>query len=115
ARVQAAEVRARAAGPLNLNFFCHEPPAPADDRAWRALLRPFYEEAGIEEPEAGAPARRPFDVAMCAVVEEARPELVSFHFGLPAADLLARVRASGARILGNATTVAEARWLAARG
>ena len=111
---QVREVRTRAAGPLNLNFFCHVEPEASDDSAWRALLRPFYEEAGIEEPEAAAPSRRPFDEAMCDVVEELRPELVSFHFGLPELALLERVRATGARIIGNATTVAEARWLAER-
>jgi nitronate monooxygenase len=115
ARAQAAEVRARAAGPLNLNFFCHTMPEAADDSAWRALLRPYYAELGVEQPEGDAPARRPFDAAMCAIVEAVRPELVSFHFGLPTPDLFDRVRATGARILGNATTVAEARALAARG
>jgi nitronate monooxygenase len=115
ARAQALEVRSRASGPLNLNVFCHDVPAPVDESAWRTLLRPYYAEAGIDEPEGGAPARRPFDAAMCGVVEEIRPELVSFHFGLPEPALLERVRASGARILGNATTVEEARWLAARG
>jgi nitronate monooxygenase len=115
ARIQAVEVRSRASGALNLNFFCHDAPAPVEDSAWRALLRPYYAEAGIDEPEGGAPARRPFDAAMCAMVEEVRPELVSFHFGLPEPALLERVRATGARIIGNATTVAEARWLAARG
>jgi nitronate monooxygenase len=114
ARAQAAEVRARAAGPLNLNFFCHAVPDGVDDGAWRALLAPFYERAGASVGDA-PPPRRPFDAAMCAAVEEIRPELVSFHFGLPDEALLARVRASGARILGNATDVAEARWLAARG
>ena len=115
ARGQADEVRARASGPLNLNFFCHLTPDAVDDGAWRALLRPYYVELGIAEPEGGAPARRPFDAAMCAMVEVVRPALVSFHFGLPEASLLERVRATGALILGNATTVAEARALAARG
>ena len=114
ARAQADEVRARASGPLNLNFFCHVPPEAADDKAWRALLRPYYEEAGIEELATTAPSRKPFDEAMCAAVENVRPELVSFHFGLPEPDLLERVRATGARIVGNATTVAEARHLAAQ-
>jgi nitronate monooxygenase len=115
ARAQVDEVRARAAGPLNLNFFCHKLPASVDDSAWRALLRPYFAEAGIDEPETAPPARRPFDAAMCEMVEAVRPELVSFHFGLPEPALLARVRATGAHILGNATTVAEARALAALG
>ena len=115
ARAEAHEVRARASGPLNLNFFCHVMPDPVDDSAWRALLRPYYAEAGIDEPGASAPSRKPFDAAMCAMVEHIRPELVSFHFGLPEPALLDRVRATGAHILGNATTIAEARSLAARG
>jgi len=57
-RAQASEVRARATGPLNLNFFCHAVPDDVDDSAWRALLRPYYTERGIAEPEGGAPARR---------------------------------------------------------
>jgi nitronate monooxygenase len=114
AKAQAAEVRAGAEGPLNLNFFCHVMPDGADDGAWRALLAPLHERAGVAAGQA-PPPRRPFDSAMCAVVEEIRPELVSFHIGLPDEALLARVRASGARIIGNATDVAEARWLAARG
>src|ERR1700760_795417 len=43
-RTQVAEVRSRASGPLNLNFFCHSMPSDADDSAWRALLQPYYEE-----------------------------------------------------------------------
>lgn len=54
---------------------------------------------------------RSFDGAMCDVVEEVRPRVVSFHFGLPAASLLERVRATGAVLLSSATTVDEARWL----
>lgn len=113
-RAQAAEVRAGATGPLNLNFFCHVMPGAADDYTWRTLLQPFYEEFGVEPAPVGR-LRRPFEEALCAAVEDARPELVSFHFGLPHDALLARVRATGARILGNATTLAEARTLAAHG
>ena len=115
ARAQAAEVRARADGPLLLNFFCHTMPDAVDDSAWRDLLRPFYEEEGVDKSNAAAPSRRPFDAAMCAAVEEVRPELVSFHFGLPAPALFERVKATGARILGNATTVDEARALGESG
>ncbi len=108
-RAQVAEVRAAAEGPLNLNYFCHEMPEGADDSAWRALLRPFYEGVGVYPDSTGGAMRRPFDAAHCAAVEEVRPTLVSFHFGLPGEALLERVRRSGAKIVGNATTIAEAR------
>jgi nitronate monooxygenase len=108
---EVAEVRAAADGPLNLNFFCHEMPEDEDDSAWRALLRPVYEAAGIPPGAGGGAVRRPFGAELCAAVEEVRPELVSFHFGLPEQSLLERVRRTSAKIIGNATTVAEARAL----
>ncbi|MCK9192555.1 MAG: nitronate monooxygenase, partial [Nevskia sp.] len=117
----AAEIRlfrAQAAQPLNLNFFCHPPPAvdAAHDAQWRQLLRPYYEALGLD-PETALPAaaRKPFDAAMCALVEAERPAVVSFHFGLPAPALLERVKATGAKVLSSATTVREAVWLEARG
>ena len=113
-RQQVQSVRERSAGPVNLNFLCHAMPGPADQSEWTALLRPYYEEFGAE-PGAGGPVRAPFDDAMCEVVEEIRPEVVSFHFGLPAEPLLDRVRSTGAILLGCATTVDEARWLEERG
>ena len=116
AREQVAEVRARAEGPLNLNFFCHTMPEAADDRKWRALLQRYYSLYGITDaPLHDGPVRLPFDEAMCEVVEDVRPELVSFHFGLPDDALLGRVRHAGCRVLSTATTVAEARRLAERG
>jgi nitronate monooxygenase len=79
-----------------------------------ALLEPYYREFAVE-PSNGGAMRLPFDDAMCAMVEEVRPDVVSFHFGLPAAPLLDRVRAVGALVLGNATTVAEACYLEQHG
>ncbi len=117
ARTDLATIRRATRRPINVNFFCHTPPAPEPERivAWRKLLAPYYRELGLD-PDAPIPEtnRVPFDDAFCAVVEEVRPEVVSFHFGLPAPALLARVRATGARILSSATTVAEARWLEER-
>jgi nitronate monooxygenase len=107
----------------NLNFFAHRPPPPDEARedAWRARLAPYYAELGLPPPPSAAAAaggsggRAPFDAALCSLVERLRPAVVSFHFGLPAPPLLARVRATGAAVLGCATTVDEARWLEKNG
>lgn len=107
-RMQVAEVRAQAKGPLNLNFFCHTLGETPDDTAWRAVLAPFYAKEGVGPPEIPPPLRAPFDDAMCQVIEELRPELASFHFGLPDSTRLERVRRAGTLIVGNATTLAEA-------
>ncbi|HEU4587823.1 MAG TPA: nitronate monooxygenase [Gemmatimonadales bacterium] len=111
-------IRRATSRPINLNFFCHVAPTPdpAREAAWRARLAPYYAEFGLD-PAAVTPAppRRPFDAESCALIEALRPEVVSFHFGLPAPALLARVRATGARIVASATTVREARWLEQHG
>jgi nitronate monooxygenase len=111
-------VRAAGPGPINVNAFCHTPPAPdaRAEAAWLRRLAPYYDEAGlaVEAPAPGA-GRSPFDEAACAVIEDRRPEVVSFHFGLPDAALLARAKRAGALVLASATTVEEARWLADRG
>jgi nitronate monooxygenase len=111
-------IRARTGRPVNVNFFCHRPPVPDPGReqAWRAALRPYYREFGLDPDEVKPGAgRAPFSAAAAEVLEALRPAVVSFHFGLPEEALLARVRACGARILATATTHEEARWLDARG
>jgi nitronate monooxygenase len=113
-REQVGEIGRRTAGPINLNFFCHQMPDDADDRRWRELLQPYYDEFAIE-PVSSGPMRLPFDDGACATVEELKPKIVSFHYGLPPEPLLKRVKASGAIVLSSATTVAEARWLEQRG
>jgi nitronate monooxygenase len=117
-RQELAAIRARTDRPVNVNFFCHTPPAhdPKGEAAWRARLAPYYEEFGID-PGAVSPGggRAPFSPEAADVLAEFRPAVVSFHFGLPSAELLARVRALGAKILSSATTVEEAVWLEERG
>ena len=104
--------------PYNVNFFVHTPPAPDARReaAWRAKLTPYYREYGID-PNAipAGPGRAPFTAEAADVLEEFKPPVVSFHFGLPAADLVKRVRSWGSKVLASATTVDEARWLEAHG
>ena len=91
-------IRQRTAKPFNVNFFCHTPPVPdpAREAAWKEALSGYYAELGLN-PDAAAPgmAREPFDDAACAVIEELEPKVVSFHYGLPAEPLLARVKAAG--------------------
>ena len=92
-RAQIADIRAHTGAPFNVNFFSHVAPAPdeAAQARWRETLAPYYAEAGLDLSAAGSgPGRAPFDEAMCEVVEDTRPAVVSFHFGLPPEDLLER-------------------------
>jgi nitronate monooxygenase len=117
-RAELATIKAQTDKPFNVNFFCHVPPTPDSERemAWRATLAPYYHEFAIDaETIAVGPGRAPFSAEAADVLSEFKPAVVSFHFGLPSAELLARVRTWGAKILSSATTVDEALWLEAHG
>jgi nitronate monooxygenase len=115
------ELRAIHAGtskPYNVNFFCHVEPPPDAEReaAWRSTLAPYYAEFGLDQGTIpSGRGRLPFSNDAADLLSAFRPPVVSFHFGVPSADLLARVRRWGAKVLSSATTIAEARWLEAHG
>lgn len=117
-RAQVAAFRAACDKPVNLNFFCHTPPVPnnAREHGWREALAPYYREYGID-PAAPVPSsnRTPFDAVLCAAVADMKPEVVSFHFGLPEPALVGCVKAAGCIVMSSATTVEEAVWLEAHG
>jgi nitronate monooxygenase len=117
-RRELSTIRAQTTKPFNVNFFCHAQPEVdvAREARWRTILAPYFAELGIEAGTiAGGPVRMPFDATAAAVLSEFKPPIVSFHFGLPAPELLASIRGWGSKILSSATTVDEARWLQGRG
>lgn len=117
-RAELDAIRSATRRPYNVNFFCHAAPQPDAGREarWRALLSPYFEEFGVVPPPDDAlNLRAPFSDAAADVVEPFKPAVVSFHFGLPPAALLERVRSWGSKLLCSATTVEEAQWLAKQG
>jgi nitronate monooxygenase len=117
-RKELEAIRHQTRRPINLNFFCHTPPRVDAHReaVWRQRLQRYYLELGLD-PNMLVPSanRAPFDDKMSDVVIEFRPEVISFHFGLPEQKLVQKVRDTGARIVSSATSVDEARWLEDRG
>ena len=117
-RKELTAIRGRTSKPINVNFFCHQDPSPneARDSQWRQKLHRYYTELKVDKNQASVSAqRRPFNAEAAETIAEFRPEVVSFHFGLPKPELVDRVRQWGAKILSSATTVDEARWLESRG
>src|SRR5712671_5047167 len=104
AREQINIIRQRVSAPVNMNFFCHKAvdADPAREAGWKQRLASYYKEFGL-------------DPAMCELVEELKPEVVSFHFGLPDPALLRRVKAAGCIVISSATIVREAIWLEENG
>lgn len=117
-RQELTALKAQTTRPFNVNFFCHAAPVPdaARDAAWRAALAPYHAEFGVDVNALPvATGRLPFSEALAELLAAFAPPVVSFHFGLPSAALMQRVRAWGAVVLSSATTLEEALWLEANG
>ncbi|WP_211369528.1 NAD(P)H-dependent flavin oxidoreductase [Pseudoxanthomonas yeongjuensis] len=117
-RAELVAIKAQTDRPYNLNFFCHATPVsdPVREARWRAVLEPYYRAFDLDPGQLTAtPARLPFDAPTAELLEEFRPAVVSFHFGLPSHALLETIRRWDCKVLSTATTVEEARWLEARG
>lgn len=117
-RQEITAIQSQTTQPFNVNFFCHSPPAIDAEREtrWRELLTPYYREIGLDPQSIlPGPGRSPFNKEIADVLLDVKPAVVSFHFGLPTTELMAKVKSTGAKILSSATTVAEALWLEARG
>ena len=113
-RAEVGAIRQRTSKSFNVNYFVHQPAGFDANReaAWRARLTPYFDEFGVDKSVATPIANlAPFDESMCEILDDLKPAAVSFHFGLPADGLVARVKDAGCFILSTATTVAEARWL----
>ena len=117
-REELQRIESNTSKPYNVNFFCHNPPVfdAATEANWRETLKPFYREFDIdvEGIKAGA-TRSPFNHELADILEDYRPAVVSFHFGLPSKVLVGRIKSTGAKVLSSATTVEEAQWLEANG
>lgn len=104
--------------PLNLNFFCHQPVemSSTQENIWMEALDRYYKEFHID-PNLDFPfvERKPFDESTCQLLEELRPEVASFHFGLPAKEYIHRLKNVGIKIISSATTLEEALWLEEHG
>ncbi|MCU8029140.1 nitronate monooxygenase [Shewanella sp. SM73] len=111
-------IRTQTTKPINVNFFCHHEPEPqaAKQAAWLNQLAPYFSELGVNPDSQTVGAQRaPYTSTQAEVLAKFKPEVVSFHFGLPNEDLLLEIKSWGSKIISTATTVEEALWLEARG
>ena len=117
-RAELIKISAATASSYNVNFFCHQslPANTQQEVQWRQALAPYYQELGLAaDAITSSASRTPFGAAQAEILAEFAPPVVSFHFGLPAPDLVARVKSWGSLVVSSATTVDEARWLQANG
>lgn len=112
ARAMIEETRALTDKPINVNVFCH-PTAQRDaarESAWLAHLAPLFADAGATPPARLDEIYRSFndDEETFRMLLDLRPQVVSFHFGLPSDERLAALRAAGIRTMATATNLIEA-------
>ncbi|QOY94557.1 nitronate monooxygenase [Massilia sp. UMI-21] len=119
ARAAIAAVRDQTSRPFNVNVFAHAPAQsdPAREAAWLDWLRPHFARFGAEPPAALSEIYRSFldDEAMFALLLEARPAVVSFHFGLPPQAWIDALKAAGITLFATATSLDEALRIEAAG
>lgn len=113
-RDELSVIKSQTERPYNVNFFCHEIPKQNQkaEMVWRNALSPFYKAYGVDPDMVPAGSSRiPFNSETADILEEFKPPVVSFHFGLPSEELLLQVKSFGAKVMSSATTVEEALWL----
>ena len=114
-----AEFRAASRGSLHVNMFCHAPARSdaAREAAWIERMSPQFTALGAQPPRSLTEIYESFlvDDAMLAAMIATRPEVVSFHFGIPSRDRVQALRDAGTVLLGSATSLAEARALVGGG
>lgn len=119
ARAMIEDLRALSNRAFNVNVFVHPAPQPdaAREAQWLAFLAPHFAAFGAAPPTTLRPVYKSFagDPDMQAMLVAARPPVVSFHFGLPAADVISALKAAGAYLLATATSLDEARRIEAAG
>jgi len=119
ARGMIEEVRSRTTRAFNVNLFVHAD-AKADlarEAQWLDWLAPLFAEYGAEPPRALKTIYKSLadDPEMVAVLLDLAPPVVSFHFGLPSADVISALRTRGIYLMATATSLEEAHAIEAAG
>lgn len=108
-----AETQALTNRSINVNLFCHQtcPPDPARDARWIETMRGEFAKFGAEPPAGLRDIYKSFlvDDDMLRVLLDLKPQVVSFHFGLPQKEKIAALKQAGAVLFSSATNLDEAR------
>jgi nitronate monooxygenase len=103
--------------PFNINVFCHTPATndEAVERQWLDWLAPRFQQYGATPPASLSEIYTSFvaDPAMLEVFLEEKPAVVSFHFGLPPANVIADLKKAGIKLLAAATNLQAAAQIVA--
>jgi nitronate monooxygenase len=112
-----AGFRQQSGGSLNVNYPIWPDPRcePETSAAMRQHLQVQYDAHGLGRVPEPAGGVSDIGAEHVVVLLDTKPEMVSFHFGLPGPEVIRALKSAGIFILSSATTVAEARLLEQRG
>lgn len=112
ARKMILETRKLTQRPFGVNVFCHNPPIrdPIREEQWLRYLNPLFESLGTKRPAGMEEPYKSFlqDRTMLETLLELRPDVVTFHFGVPPPDTVRMLREVGIYTMGTATNIQEA-------
>ena len=105
--------------PFNCNFFCHQPPLADSntEQAWIAYMTPFFKQFDASPPQTLKPVNSTFvdNQALLDMLLTEKPAVVSFHFGIPSADVIRQLKQAGIVLMASATSLPEAQIIADAG
>ncbi len=109
------DLKAQTDRSFNVNVFAHQSPMPnpAREKAWLDFLTPYFAEFGATPPRSLRIVYKSIleDDDMVRLLLAERPAVVSFHFGLPAQDVISALKQAGITLLATATSFAEAQMI----
>lgn len=107
-------LRALTSKPFNINLFAggYAGESKTDPQPMLELVAAVHAELGLPPPTLPPLPANPFDAQLAAVLDE-RPPVFSFTFGVPSPAQIAALKQRRIIVIGTATTVEEARLLAA--
>lgn len=98
--------------PFNVNVFAHRPAKanPRVEKQWIETMRPLFAQFGATPPAELLEIYTSVtvDSAMIDMVVETAPKIVSFHFGLPGAVAIQKLKAAGCMLWSSVTNLHEA-------
>jgi nitronate monooxygenase len=112
-----AGFRQQSGGSLNVNYplWQHLGDLTNVGMAMRKRVQALYDAVGMGPVATPDASGSEVDSEHLEMLRRAKPEVVSFHFGLPDQEIVQAIKAAGIFVLCSATTVAEAKMLEANG
>lgn len=101
--------------PFNVNLFCHQPPTRNDltEQRWLEFVSPLFKPFGSTPPVALHERYQSCHThtEMLLLLLKHKPQVISFHFGLPPTEWIETLSEAGLFLIASATSLQEAKHI----